>query len=81
MKNITSAAKNIFTIMSNFRVGISSKRGVAPLGRWSVDKCHARSDLNSYYNNIDHCGTCAYEKHESAKIIAKIEVPSEEIKQ
>ncbi len=81
MQVITTAAKNMITIVGNFRIGITSKRGVSPLGRWSVDKCNARSDLNSYYNNIDHCGTCMYEKTESAKIIAKIEVSSEETKE
>lgn len=78
MHLITAAAKNIMTIVGNFGIGITSKRAVSPLGRWTVDKCHARTDLNSYYNNIDHCGTCAYEKEESAKLIAKIEISAEE---
>ena len=78
MHFIANAAKNVITIVGNFGIGLTSKRGASPLGRWSVDKCHARSDLNNYYNNIDHCGTCVYEKNKSAKIIAKIEISKEE---
>jgi hypothetical protein len=77
MQHIANAVKNI---TSNFSIGIINKRTISPLGRWSVDKCHARSDLNSYYNNIDHCGTCRYEKEESAKLISKIAVSTVETK-
>ena len=43
--------------------------GPAPLGRWSIDKCHTKTDLTNYYNNIDHCGTCLYQRSEAKEII------------
>ena len=46
--------------------------GPAPLGRWSIDKCHTKSDLTNYYNNIDHCGTCLYQ-HSEVKEITKMD--------
>lgn len=33
-----------------------------PLGRWSVDKSNENINIVNYYSNIDHCGTCNYEK-------------------
>lgn len=51
--------------VQSWKIGNS---GPAPLGRWSVDKCHTKTDLTNYYNNIDHCGTCLYQRSEAKKI-------------
>tara|TARA_Y100000992_G_scaffold302126_1_gene275124 strand:+ start:737 stop:955 length:219 start_codon:yes stop_codon:yes gene_type:complete len=33
-----------------------------PLGRWSIDKCDTSISVVNYYANVDHCGSCDYEK-------------------
>ena len=34
-----------------------------PLGRWKIDKCNTSVYMTNYHSNIDHCGTCSYEKN------------------
>ena len=52
-----------------FQVWRRGTSEAAPLGRWSIDKCHTKTDLTNYYNNIDHCGTCLYQHSEAKEII------------
>ena len=33
-----------------------------PLGRWSINKCDTSISVVNYYANVDHCGSCDYEK-------------------
>tara|TARA_E500000178_G_C16708753_1_gene611738 strand:- start:199 stop:417 length:219 start_codon:yes stop_codon:yes gene_type:complete len=33
-----------------------------PLGRWSIDKSDTSISVVNYYANVDHCGSCDYEK-------------------
>ena len=33
-----------------------------PLGRWSIDKCDTSVSVVNYYANVDHCGSCDYQK-------------------
>ncbi len=33
-----------------------------PLGRWSINKCDNSISVVNYYANVDHCGSCNYEK-------------------
>lgn len=33
-----------------------------PLGRWSIDKNRSGVSVTNYYSNIDHCGSCDYQK-------------------
>ena len=42
-----------------------------PLGRWSIDKCTSSVSMTNYYSNIDHCGTCDYQKEMIEDIIRK----------
>lgn len=40
-----------------------------PLGRWSIDKCDTSVSVVNYYANIDHCGSCDYQKEIIEKIM------------
>ena len=40
-----------------------------PLGRWSIDKCNSSVNMVNYYSNIDHCGTCDYQREMIEKIL------------
>jgi hypothetical protein len=61
-------------IMMNFiknKYSFITKNYNTPLGRWSVDKCDNKTLMTNYYNNIDHCGSCFYDKKELNTMIKK----------
>tara|TARA_B100001059_G_scaffold231919_1_gene268719 strand:- start:2231 stop:2449 length:219 start_codon:yes stop_codon:yes gene_type:complete len=41
-----------------------------PLGRWSIDKSDTSISVVNYYANVDHCGSCDYEKKMIDSMIA-----------
>ena len=41
----------------------------SPLGRWSINKCENKTAVTNYYNNIDHCGSCFYNKEEVDEMV------------
>ena len=55
--------KNIIKfIQRNALIIVNKENYNSPLGRWTIDKCNIKTDLTSYYNNVDHCGSCDYNR-------------------
>ena len=66
--------KNIAKIIQRTASNILDRQNYnSPLGRWTIDKCNVKTDLTTYYNNVDHCGSCDYNREYVKSINKKLE--------
>lgn len=66
--------KNIAKIIQRTASNILDRQNYnSPLGRWTIDKCNVKTDLTTYYNNVDHCGSCDYNREYVKSINKKLD--------
>ncbi len=71
MNRFQSIKNIVINFIENNTPSIFNKSTPTSLGRWSIDKCTNKTSLSTYYNNIDHCGSCDYSKKYVENIIYK----------
>ena len=45
-----------------------AKQNTTVLGRWGLESCDKKINSKIDWSNVDHCGTCSYDKLENVQM-------------